>query len=108
MSAMKPRLSAPSTVLDRRAQRATEQELDGLRHRDLGLAISRGDELVYDRQVARHGIAYLKGRLPARRAALNAHRDGTHAGDVDLVHDGACLEPRHGRAVRHREDLPCN
>src|SRR4051794_6009340 len=107
MSAIQPRLSTPSTVLDGRAQRAAEQELDGLRHGGLGLAVARCDELVHDGQVTDGGVANLEGRLPARRAAPYAHGDHAYAGDVHLADDRACLEPGHGRAVRHLENLPC-
>src|SRR3954471_23021822 len=106
MSAMRPRLSTPSTDLDRRVDRAAEQERDGLRHGALCLAIGRRDELVRDRQVACRRVAHLEGRLPAGRASLHAHRHGTDTRYVDLVDDGACLEPGHPREVRHVSNLP--
>src|SRR3954447_21270038 len=106
MSAMQPRLSACSTVLDRRADGTTEQELDGLGYGGLGLAVGRRDELVHDRQVTDRGLAHLEGRLPARRAALHAHGDDPDAWDVDLADDRACFDTAHGRAVRHTDDLP--
>src|SRR4051794_19471111 len=84
MSAIQPRLSTPSTVLDGRAHGTAEQELDGLRYGGLCLAVRRRDELVHDRQVTDTGVANLERRLPARRAALHAHGNHAHAGDVDL------------------------
>src|SRR4051794_8018224 len=93
MSAMRPRLSTGSKVLDRRVDRTAEQERDGLRHGGARLAVARRDETVDDGEVAGLGVTQLERCLPPGGAALELHADGADPGHVDLVVDDTSLQP---------------